>query len=60
VVLAHDPDRPDGLVARTSGGQESHMLGSLAAANGLVFVPPGADLPADADVDAWVLRPLEA
>lgn len=60
VVLAHDPDRPDGLVARTSGGQESHMLGSLAAANGLVFVPPGADLPAGADVDAWVLRPLEA
>ena len=40
VVLEPDPDRPDGLVARSSGGQDSYMLSSLAAANGLVFVPP--------------------
>ena len=39
VVLEPDPARPDGLVARSSGGQDSYMLGSLAAANGLAFLP---------------------
>ena len=43
VVLEPDPARRDGLVARSSGGQDSHMLWSLAAANGLAFVP--ASLP---------------
>ncbi len=54
VVLEPDPTRPDGLVARSSGGQDSHMLWSLAAANGLAFVP--ASLPAGADVVVWELR----
>jgi molybdopterin molybdotransferase len=53
VVLEPDPTRPDGLVARSSGGQDSYMLWSLAAANGLAFVP--ASLPAGADVVVWEL-----
>ena len=53
VVLEPDPARPDGLVARSSGGQDSHMLWSLASANGLAFVP--ASLPAGADVVVWEL-----
>ena len=59
VVLAPDPDRPDGLVARSSGGQDSHMLFSLAIANGLLFVPPDVDLPAGAEAIAWELRPAD-
>ncbi len=53
VVLGPDPTRPDGLLARSSGGQDSHMLWSLASANGLAFVP--ASLPAGADVVVWDL-----
>ena len=60
VVVAPDPQRPDGLVARASGGQDSHMLGSLANANAMVFVPADTDLPAGADVTAWVLRGIDA
>jgi molybdenum cofactor synthesis domain-containing protein len=56
VVLAADPDRPGELVARSSGGQESHMLGSLAAANGMLFIPPDEDLAAGDEVVAWELR----
>jgi hypothetical protein len=36
------------------------MLASLAAANGLVFIPPDTDLPAGAEAVAWVLRSLDA
>ena len=56
VVLAPDPDRPDGLLARLSGGQDSYMLASLAAANGMIFIPPDTDLPVGAEVVAWELR----
>ena len=56
VVLEPDPERPDGLMARTSGGQDSYMLASLAAANGMLFLPPDADLPAGAEAVAWELR----
>jgi molybdenum cofactor synthesis domain-containing protein len=56
VVLETDPDRPDGLLARPSGGQDSHMLFSLATANGLLFVPPDADLEAGDTAVAWELR----
>jgi len=59
VVLVPDPERPDGLLARTSGGQDSYMLASLSRANGMVFVPPGTDLPAGAEITAWVLRGIE-
>ncbi len=59
VVLVPDPERPDGLLARTSGGQDSYMLGSLSRANAMVFVPPDTDLPAGADITAWVLRGLD-
>jgi molybdenum cofactor synthesis domain-containing protein len=60
VALAPDPDRPDGLVARSSGGQDSYMLASLAVANGMLFIPPDVDLPAGAETVAWVLRGLDA
>jgi molybdenum cofactor synthesis domain-containing protein len=60
VVLVPDPERPDGLLARTSGGQDSYMLASLARANGMVFVPPDTDLAAGAEITAWVLRGIDA
>lgn len=41
--------------ARLSGTQASHMLSSLAAANGLVDVPPGKTLEAGATVQVWRL-----
>ncbi len=56
VVLVPDPDRPDGLLARSSGGQDSYMLASLAAANGMILIPPDTDLPVGAEVVAWELR----
>jgi molybdenum cofactor synthesis domain-containing protein len=65
VVLAGDPDRPGdperpgGLVARSSGGQDSHMLFSLATANGLLFIPPDVDLAAGDEARAWELRTPE-
>jgi molybdopterin molybdotransferase len=56
VVLEPDPERPGGLTARPSAGQESHMLSALAAANGLAIVPEdGAGFPAGAEVDAWLI-----
>ena len=60
VVLEPDPDRPDGLLARSSGGQDSYMLASLAAANGLIFIPPDMDPPAGSEVVAWELRGRDA
>jgi len=60
VVLAPDPDRPDGLVARSSGGQDSYMLGSLAVANAMLFIPPDVDLPAGSEAIAWELRRPDA
>ena len=60
VVLAADPERPDGLVARSSGGQDSHMLFSLASANALLFVPPDTDLAAGGEAVAWELRGRDA
>ena len=60
VVLVPDPDRPDGLLARLSGGQDSYMLASLARANAMVFIPPDANLPAGAEVVAWELRGRDA
>jgi len=60
VVLAPDPDRPDALMARSSGGQDSYMLFSLAVANGLLFIPPDLDLPAGAEAVAWELRGRDA
>jgi molybdopterin biosynthesis enzyme len=40
---------------RLSGTQASHMLSSLAAANGLVDVPPGKTLEVGASVQVWRL-----
>jgi molybdopterin molybdotransferase len=60
VVLEPDPDRTGGLVARSSGGQDSHMLFSLAIANGLLFIPPDVDLAAGAQAVAWELRRPDA
>ncbi len=60
VVLAADSDRRDGLVARSSGGQDSYMLASLSKANAMIFIPPDADLDAGAEVEAWELRPRDS
>jgi molybdopterin molybdotransferase len=56
VTLQADAERPDALVARSSGGQDSYMLASLAAADGLAFIPPDTSLPAGAEVEVWLLR----
>ncbi len=56
VVLAPDPAQPDRLIARSSGGQDSYMLASLVAANGMILIRPDTDLPAGAEVVAWELR----
>ncbi len=57
VRLEPDPARPGRLLARPAGGQGSHMLSGLAAADGLAVVPedvPG--LPAGSEVEVWVLE----
>lgn len=44
------------LIATSAGGQESHMLRSLAEANALVIVPEGEnELPIGSRVEAWLL-----
>ena len=58
VALEPDPELPGQLLARSSGGQDSYMLASLAAADGLAFVPPDTSLEAGADVEVWQIRPL--
>ncbi len=53
VRLSPDPARPGGLLARLAGGQGSHVLSALAAADGLAIVPegvPGLDAGAEVDV----------
>jgi molybdenum cofactor synthesis domain-containing protein len=52
VTLSHDPAAPGGWLAGSAGGQGSHVLSALAAADGLAIVPEEIDeLPAGADVD---------
>jgi molybdopterin molybdotransferase len=56
VRLAPDPDRPGGWIASLAGGQGSHVLSALAAADGLAVVPEDRErLPAGADVEVWEL-----
>ncbi len=43
------------LAARPAGGQGSHQLGALAAANGLAVVPDGDGVDAGADVEVLLL-----
>jgi molybdopterin molybdotransferase len=59
VVLEADPEHPDGLIARSSGGQDSYMLASLVSANAMLLIPPDAELAAGAEVVAWELRPRD-
>jgi len=57
VVLEPDPGTPGGWLAVSAGGQGSHVLSALAAANGLAIIPEGVDgLPAGAAVDVWRLE----
>ncbi len=56
VTLEAGPHQDGGHVARLAGGQGSHVLSALAAADGLAVVPedvPG--LPAGAEVEVWLL-----
>jgi molybdenum cofactor synthesis domain-containing protein len=48
---------PDGLEARPSGGQGSHQLRALAAANALALLPDGEGVAAGERVEVWVLDP---
>jgi len=57
VRLESDPDRSGGLVARLAGGQGSHVLSALAAADALAVVPEDRDeLPAGTQVEVWELE----
>jgi len=57
VKLAPDPGRPGERLALLAGGQGSHVLSALAAADGLAVVPEDLDgLPAGAEVDVWELE----
>jgi molybdopterin molybdotransferase len=47
----------DRVLAEPTGGQGSHMLAGLAAANGLAVIPEDvAELPAGAPVTIWLLE----
>jgi molybdenum cofactor synthesis domain-containing protein len=46
---------PQGLQAWPSGGQGSHQLRALAAANALAFLPDGEGVAAGEHLDVWVL-----
>ena len=60
VTLRPDPTHPGGLTAALAGGQGSHVLSALAAADGLAVVAENVDgLPAGSEVDVWDLRPME-
>lgn len=49
-------ERSGELRARTSGGQESHMLGAMANANALLIIPAGVKSVRTGDpVKAWLL-----
>lgn len=52
-VLSADLD--GGLCVRLAGGQGSHQLHALAAANALALVPDGEGLAAGETVEVWVL-----
>ena len=56
VRLEADPAGSGGLVARPAGGQGSHVLSALAAADGLAVIPEGTPgLPAGSEVEVWEL-----
>ncbi len=56
VRLDADPGGTGGLVARPAGGQGSHVLSALAAADGLAVIPEGmSGLPAGSEVEVWEL-----
>jgi molybdopterin molybdotransferase len=60
VTLQPDPDHPGERLAHLAGGQGSHVLSALAAADGLAVVAENVDgLPAGAQVEVWELRSME-
>jgi molybdopterin molybdotransferase len=51
--------RDDGrLVVRSSGGQASNLLRTVAMANALAILPDGPTIPAGAEVDVMLLGPI--
>ena len=51
------PDGRERVLVRPAGGQASHMISSLAAADGLAIVPEDVpELPAGAEVEVWELQ----
>jgi molybdopterin molybdotransferase len=57
VVAAMGPDGR--IVVRSAGGQASHQLAAMAAANALALVPDGVGVAAGAEVGILLLSPLE-
>lgn len=56
VALTPDPSRPGRFFARLAGGQGSHVLSALVAADGLAVVPESVEaLPEGAEVEVWEL-----
>jgi len=57
VTLAPDPDHPGAWLAALAGGQGSHVLSALAAADALAVVPEEVrEMPAGAEVEVWPLH----
>ncbi len=57
VTLAPDPDRPGAWLAALAGGQGSHVLSALAAADALAVVPEEVrEMPAGAEIEVWPLH----
>jgi molybdopterin molybdotransferase len=57
VTLAPDPARPGAWLAALAGGQGSHVLSALAAADALAVVPEEVrEMPAGAQVEVWPLH----
>ena len=57
VTLAPDPDRPGEWLAALAGGQGSHVLSALAAADALAVVPEAVrELPAGTEIEVWPLH----
>jgi molybdenum cofactor synthesis domain-containing protein len=51
---------PDGRChVRSSGGQGSNLLRSMALANALALIPDGSGVPAGGQVDVWLLDPVD-
>lgn len=54
---AGEPIRPSTVLASSAGGQGSHQLSAMAAADGLAVLPDGEGVAAGSELEVVVLRP---